>query len=51
MSVNIKQIKVGKMDNFTYVIYSGGDAVIVVPSWGYNDIKSFLDEKKLSPVI
>lgn len=50
MSVNIKQIEVGHMGNFTYIVYDKDNAVIIDPSWGHKEIREFLKQEKIKPV-
>lgn len=39
--MNIKQIKVGLMDNFTYIISSSDLFIVIDPSWGFKEIKEY----------
>ncbi|HOJ85949.1 MAG TPA: MBL fold metallo-hydrolase [Elusimicrobiales bacterium] len=51
--IEIIQIKVGKMDNFLYIIPARASFVVIDPSWGFEKIKeySLKTSKKLSAVL
>jgi len=50
---DIIQIKVGKMDNFLYIVSSNNEFVVVDPSWGFDEIKNYYEKtgKKLLAVL
>lgn len=50
---NIIQIKVGKMDNFMYIISLSDSLIVIDPSWGFEKIKEYSlnTSKKLSAVL
>lgn len=50
--IRIKQISVGSMQNFTYVIHDShtSKAIIVDPSWDLNKITDYISAKDLQPI-
>lgn len=50
--IKIKQIPVGSMQNFTYIVHDEDTrkAIIIDPSWDLDKITNFVSKKELEPV-
>jgi len=46
--MNIDVINLGPMDNCTYLVTEGGDALLIDPAWDMNFLKHTLEQKKLN---